>query len=55
LDYSDFCKAVWLMNNKSHLTLTGVIEFKAIAAGMNSTRIFFGADSNSPEGKFKEK
>jgi LAGLIDADG endonuclease len=54
LDYAYFCKAVWLMNNKSHLTPVGLAEFKAITAGMNSTRIFFGADSNSPEGKFKE-
>jgi LAGLIDADG endonuclease len=45
LDYADFCKAVWLMNNKSHLTPEGLAEFKTIAAGMNSTRIFAGADS----------
>jgi hypothetical protein len=45
LDYADFCKAVWLMNNKSHFTPEGLAEFKTIAAGMNSTRIFAGADS----------
>jgi len=39
LDYTDFCKAVWLMNKKSHLNPEGLAEFKAIAAGMNS--IFF--------------
>jgi LAGLIDADG endonuclease len=47
LDYTDFCKAVWLMNKKSHLTPEGLAEFKAIAAGMNSTRTFFSADSKS--------
>lgn len=42
LDYADFCKAVDLMNSKNHLTQEGLVAIRAIASGMNSTRVYFG-------------
>jgi LAGLIDADG DNA endonuclease family protein len=42
LDYFDFCKAIELINNKSHLTKKGLDKFKQIIEGMNSFRTYFG-------------
>jgi hypothetical protein len=41
LDYKDFCRAIDLFNNKSHLTAAGFKALKQIKAGMNNGRTNF--------------
>lgn len=45
LDYADFCKAVSIINNKSHLTQSGLEAIRNIASGMNSRRFIKDDDS----------
>ncbi len=47
LDYSDFCKAIDLINNNSHKTEEGLATFENIIACINSTRTYFGDSSNN--------
>jgi len=39
LDFTDFCKVVELLKNKSHFTLEGLNKIKEIKAGMNTGRV----------------
>jgi hypothetical protein len=41
LDYADFCKIITIMNNKSHLTKTGMTDIINIIKGMNNKRTHF--------------
>ena len=41
LDYADFCKGINLINEKLHLTRSGLNKIKTIIKGMNSTRTKF--------------
>lgn len=41
LDYSDFCKAVNLVNQKVHLTKEGVEDLEKISTNMNTGRTNF--------------
>jgi hypothetical protein len=41
LDYLDFCKAINLINNKTHLTKEGLNKIIKIKSGMNSNRKFY--------------
>ena len=38
LDFEDFCKVAELMQNKAHLTQSGLEEIRKIKAGMNTGR-----------------
>jgi len=38
LDYNDFCEILKLMENKSHLTLDGMIKINKIKLKMNKKR-----------------
>jgi hypothetical protein len=40
LDYKDFCKGVFIMKNKGHLTTEGLKELKSLAYRMNTYRKF---------------
>ena len=39
LNFVDFCKVAELMNNKAHLTSSGLEEIRKIRSGMNNGRI----------------
>jgi LAGLIDADG endonuclease len=41
LDYADFSKGIELINNKQHLTRSGLNSLKAISSNMNSKRTKF--------------
>ena len=45
LDYADFCKIITIMNNKGHLTKTGMANIIVIIKGMNSNRTNFTGHS----------
>lgn len=38
LNYMDFCKVVLLMNDKAHLTVSGLEQISSIKTGMNYGR-----------------
>ena len=38
LDFEEFCKVAELMQNKAHLTQSGLEEIRIIKAGMNTGR-----------------
>lgn len=40
LDYKDFCKGVFIMENKGHLTSEGLSQLKDLACRMNTYRKF---------------
>ena len=39
-DFADFCKVAELMQNKDHLTASGLDQIRQIKAGMNTGRKF---------------
>jgi hypothetical protein len=47
LDYADFCKIITIMNNKGHLTKTGMADILIIIKGMNNKRTNFTDSSDS--------
>lgn len=40
LDFNDFCKGIYIINNKEHLKIEGLNELKRLAYQMNTCRKF---------------